>query len=298
LKAKKPRDRAASVRARLLNLARERGEDFQITLRNYFFERFLYRLSRSELRERFVLKGAMLLRLWADQPYRATVDLDLLSRGSNDPPSVARDIAAICSTDVADDAVVFDAATISVEPIRAHEEYAGVRVIFDARLGTIQDRLQVDIGFGDALWPAAEEMAYPVSLGDPAPVIRVYRPETVIAEKLDAIVTLGIRNSRIKDFFDIDYLARTERFDRGVLVEAVRRTFQRRGTPVPEEAPVGLTPEFWSQPGRDAQVRAFAKRARLKTTPQSAKELGRRVAEFALPILKAASETRGASANS
>jgi hypothetical protein len=135
LKAKEPRDRSASVRARLLNLARDRGEDFQITLRNYLFERFLYRLSRSELRERFVLKGAMLLRLWADQPYRATVDLDLLSRGNPDPDSVARDIAAICRTGVPDDAVVFDASTISVEPIRAQEEYSGVRAMFGARLG-------------------------------------------------------------------------------------------------------------------------------------------------------------------
>ena len=106
MKAKEPRDRSASVRARLLNLARDRGEDFQITLRNYLFERFLYRLSRSELRERFVLKGAMLLKLWADQPYRATVDLDLLSRGNPDPDSVARDIAAICRTGVPDDAAV------------------------------------------------------------------------------------------------------------------------------------------------------------------------------------------------
>jgi len=184
------------------------------------------------LRERFVLKGAMLLRLWADQPYRATVDLDLISRGNPDPDSVARDIAAICRTDVPDDAVVFAASTISVEPIRAQEEYSGVRAMFDARLGTIRERLQVDIGFGDALWPHAEEMAYPVALGDPSPLIRVYSPETVIAEKLEAIVSLGIRNSRIKDFFDIDYLARSGRFDRAVLLEAVCRTFTRRGTPI------------------------------------------------------------------
>jgi predicted nucleotidyltransferase component of viral defense system len=288
LKTKGSRDRAASVRARLLNLARERGEDFQITLRNYLFERFLYRLSRSQLRERFVLKGAMLLRLWADQPYRATVDLDLLSRGSNDLQSVARDIAVICGTDVPDEPAAFDASAITVEPIRAQEEYSGARAMFDARLGTIRERLQVDIGFGDAVWPEAEEMSYPVALGDPAPLIRAYRPETVIAEKLEAIVSLGIRNSRIKDFFDIDYLARTQRFERAVLVEAVRRTFQRRGIPIPGEPPVGLTPEFWSQPGRDAQVRAFARRARLKTTHHDAAELGRRVAEFALPILRAA----------
>ncbi|TLZ42140.1 MAG: nucleotidyl transferase AbiEii/AbiGii toxin family protein [Gammaproteobacteria bacterium] len=205
-------------------------------------------LSRSELRERFVLKGAMLLRLWADQPYRATVDLDLISRGNPDPDSVARDIAAICRTDVPDDAVVFAASTISVEPIRAQEEYSGVRAMFDARLGTIRERLQVDIGFGDALWPHAEEMAYPVALGDPSPLIRVYSPETVIAEKLEAIVSLGIRNSRIKDFFDIDYLARSGRFDRAVLLEAVCRTFTRRGTPIPPDPTTLLDQSLCSYP--------------------------------------------------
>jgi predicted nucleotidyltransferase component of viral defense system len=290
VKSKGTRDRAASVRARLLNLARQRGEDFQITLRNYFFERFLYRLGRSPVRERFVLKGAMLLRLWADQPYRSTLDLDLLAYGSSDTESVRRDIASICNTDVDDDGIKFDSSSIAIEPIRAQDEYSGVRVVFGARLGTIQEQLQVDIGFGDAVWPQAEEMEYPAVLGDPAALIRAYRPETVIAEKLEAIVSLGIRNSRIKDFFDIDYLARTEHFDRPALIEAVRRTFQRRATPIPAEPPIGLTPEFWTQPGRDAQVRAFARRARLATTPDSAGELGKRVAEFAVPILQAASD--------
>lgn len=289
MKGKAPKDLAASVRARLLNLARDRREDFQVTLRNYLFERFLYRLGRSELRERFVLKGAMLLRLWADQPYRSTVDLDLLSRGNNDPQSVARDIAIICTASVIDDAVIFNAASIAVEPIRADEEYSGVRALFDAHLGTIRERLQVDIGFGDALWPRPEEITYPVALGDPPPVLRAYRPETVIAEKLEAIVSLGIRNSRIKDFFDVDYLARSERFDRVAVVEAIRRTFERRGTQIPKGPPIGLTEEFWNQPGRDAQVRAFAKRARLDVSPQSARELGLRVAAFAVPLLRLAS---------
>lgn len=291
MSVKKPTDLAASVRARLLNLARERREDFQITLRNYLFERFLYRLSVTDLRERFVLKGAMLLRLWADQPYRATVDLDLLSRGNNDPESVAGDIALICNVDVSDDAVIFDARSIAVEPIRAEEEYSGVRAMFDARLGTIRERLQVDIGFGDALWPHAETVTYPVTLGHASPVLRAYRPETVIAEKLEAIVALGIRNSRIKDFFDIDYLARSENFDLPTLTEAVRRTFERRRTEIPVETPVGLTDEFWSQPGRDAQVRAFARRGRLPLAADNsdvALQLGRRVAAFTLPLLQAA----------
>lgn len=284
------KDRAASIRARLLNLARERGEDFQITLRNYLFERFLYRLSRSDFKDRFVLKGAMLLRLWADQPYRATADLDLLSRGTNSSDAVASDIAQICATQLTEEAVSFGAASVQAEPIRADQEYAGVRVTLEARLGTIRERLQIDVGFGDALWPNPEALAYPAALGEPAPLLRAYRPETVIAEKLEAIVSLGIRNSRIKDFFDIDYLARKERFDTPTLVEAIRRTFQRRGTPIPVEPPIGLTLEFWMQPGRDAQVRAFARRARLAVTVSDATELGQRVATFAIPLLKAASD--------
>lgn len=292
MSVKWPKDRAASVRARLLALARARSEDFQITLRNYLFERFLYRLSRSEMRERFVLKGAMLLRLWADQPYRATVDLDLLSRGDNTPDSVARDIAVICATSVEHDAVDFVASTIRVEPIRADQEYSGVRAMFDARLGAIREHLQVDIGFGDALWPPAVEMRYPVTFDDPAPILRAYRQETVIAEKLEAIVTLGIRNSRIKDFFDIGHLATVGNLDHAKLIEAIQRTFARRGTAIPDEMPIGLTPEFWLQPGRDAQVKAFAKRTHLTVTPDSAVRLGERVAAFVMPLLRAAAEAR------
>ena len=145
--AKETKDRSASVRARLLNLARERGEDFQITLRNYLFERFLYRLGRSEFRDRFVLKGAMLLRQWADEPYRATVDLDLLSWGGSDPDSVTRDLAAICRTEVPDDAVVFDASTITAEQLRVQEEYAGARVTFEARLGNAGPARSAAAGF-------------------------------------------------------------------------------------------------------------------------------------------------------
>lgn len=216
----------------------------------------------------------MLLRLWADQPYRATVDLDLLSRGDNDPASVAGDIATICRVEVPDNAAVFDPAFITAEHIPAEQKYAGVRIFLDASLGTIRDRLQTDIGFGDALWPYPEELVYPVVLDDPAPVLRVYRPETVIAEKFEAIVSLGIRNSRIKDFFDIDYLAHSERVDQAVLVESIRRTFARRGTPIPEQTPVGLTSEFWTLPERDAQVRAFARRAKLRQMPEDAAEIG------------------------
>jgi predicted nucleotidyltransferase component of viral defense system len=287
--AKKPTNLADSVRARLLNRAREKGEDFQVTLRNYCFERFLYRLSRSSLSQRFVLKGAMLFRLWAEQPYRATMDLDLLSRGGLPPDSVAEDIAAICTTAVDDDGVHFDAASIKTAPIRAEEEYSGIRAVFIATLGTIREPLQIDVGFGDALWPPPEEMHYPVMLEFPAPVIAAYKPETVIAEKLEAMVTLAIRNSRIKDYFDLYYLAQHDHFDGPILTEAIRRTFDRRRTPIPLETPVGLLDEYWSAPGREAQIQSFARRARLAVKPAAAPAMARQLREFLLPPLQALS---------
>lgn len=284
---KKPADLGKSVHARLLNLARERREEFQITLRSYFFERFLYRLSHSQLRDQFVLKGAMVFRLWADQPYRATMDLDFLSRGDSAPASVKKDIAAICATKVPEDGVLFDTTGITAEAIRAEEEYSGIRTTFIGKLSTIREPLQIDIGFGDAVWPKPRQVQYPGLLDLPAPKIAAYQPETVIAEKLEAIVILAIRNSRIKDYFDIHYLATHEPFEGVKLAEAIRRTFERRKTPIPEDLPVGLEDAYWREPERSAHVRAFARRARINADVASARALGKQVREFLWPVLDA-----------
>lgn len=280
---KSPANLAESVRQRLLNLARHKGEDFQVTLNNYFFERFLYRLSRSEVHNRFVLKGALLLRLWAEQPYRATLDLDLLRRGGSDQEAVAADIRAICAMAVEPDGVEFDARDLTLEPIREDQEYAGLRTSFTAKLGNARIRLQVDIGVGDAVWPAPQEQAYPVMLEFPAPHVLTYSREAVVAEKFEAMVVLGARNSRIKDFFDIHYLATHFAFDGAELVEAIRRTFDRRKTPLPEEVPVGLTEEYWKQAGRDAQLRAFARRARMDAASQKVSGIAPTLRKFLLP---------------
>ncbi len=284
---KKLVDMGRSVHARLLNLARERREEFQVTLRNYFFERFLYRLDQSELRDRFALKGVMLFRLWADQPYRATMDLDLLSRGDNTTGSVKKDVAAICATKVDDDGVRFDVSGITAEAIRAEEEYSGIRTTFIGELSTIREPLQIDIGFGDALWPKPKRFKYPGLLDLPVPNIAAYQPESVIAEKLEAIVTLAIRNSRIKDYFDIHYLAMHDTFEGAQLAESVRRTFERRKTPFPETVPIGLADSYWAEPERPAHVRAFARRARIQADIVSARALAAKVREFLWPILKA-----------
>jgi hypothetical protein len=283
------RNLAASVQQRLLNRAREAGEDFQLTLINFLLERFLYRLGRSPVRSRFVLKGALLLRVWADIPYRATLDVDLMRRaGGPDGDAIAADIRAICATPAPEDAVEFDTGDLTIDEIRAEDEYAGMRVRFTGRLGKARTRLQVDIGTADATWPEPETTSYPVLLDHPAPEVLAYHPSTVIAEKLEALVVLGLTNSRIKDYFDLHYLAASFAFDGPTLTRAIGTTFERRRTPIPDTTPVGLTNAYWDHQGRDAHLRAFARRARIAADLPKARSLLPLMRGFLLPPLEAA----------
>lgn len=276
----------ASVIARLLNLAKQSGDDYQTVLANFCFERFLHRLGVSTVRDRFVLKGAMLLRLWTEHPYRATRDLDLLRRGEGSFEAIREDIRTICATRVEPDAVVLDADAIRIEPIRAADEYAGTRASLPARCGTARLMLQIDMGVGDWVWPAPEACAYPTLLEFPSPEVLAYPRTAVVAEKFEAMVVLGDRNSRIKDFFDLHHLAMEFAFDRPTLTEAIRRTFARRGTPIPADDPIGLTSDYWNNPSRPAQVRAFARRARLPVPAAPREEISPLLRAFLLPIVQ------------
>ncbi len=276
---------AASVNARLFHRARQTGDDYQGVLTSYCLERFLYRVGGSPARDHFVLKGAMLLRLWSDRPYRATRDLDLLRTGDGSTEAILAALQAICDADVVPDAVVFDAPDIELAEIRSEDEDAGTRATLPARLGTARLRLQIDIGRADAVWPLPTRQLYPALLDLPAPEVLVYPREAVVAEKLEAMVVLGDRNSRIKDHFDLDHLAANFAFDRATLAEAVHRTFARRGTPIPAGAPIGLTPAYWENPSRPAQVRAFSRRARLPVPDRPAETLLVQLASFLLPVL-------------
>ncbi len=276
---------AASVMARLLKRAKSRGEDYQLLVTAYAFERLLYRLGQSPVRDRFVLKGAMLLRLWSEQPYRTTRDLDLLRRGDATFDAIRSDLQVILATRVPDDGITFDTASLVLEHIRADEEYAGTRVILSARCGKARLSLQVDLGVGDATWPEPLVRRYRALLDAPAPEVFAYERETVVAEKLEALVVHGDRNSRIKDFFDLHMLATTFAFDRRELGESVRRTFARRQTPIPDVAPIGLTPAYWENPSRPMQVRAFARRAGLAATAETGRALNGVLSAFLLPVL-------------
>jgi hypothetical protein len=278
-------DLGASVTARLLNRAKQTGDDYQTLLTSYCLERFLYRLGASDRRDRFVLKGAMLLRLWSEHPYRATLDLDLLRRGDGAPKAIREDLQAILATPVPPDAVIFDGNGIQIEAIRVTDDYPGTRATLPARCGSARLNLQIDMGVGDSVWPAPTTCEYPTLLDLPAPSVLAYPRDAVVAEKLEAMLVLGVRNSRIKDFFDLYYLATNFEFDRATLREAVRRTFRRRAIPIPNDPPIGLTRAYWENPTRPAQIRAFTRRSKLAMPDGFADECPRLLDAFLSPVL-------------
>ena len=273
----------ASVRARLLQRARAEKADFQILLMRYTLERLLYRLSVSDQRERFVLKGAMLLAIWQGNPFRPTRDLDLLGHGDPDPVTVAASIRSICSVEVPDDGVAFDVAGVKAAPIRGDDEYPGVRVRTSATIAGARLPIQIDVGFGDVITPVPIEIEYPTLLDAPAPVLRAYPPETVVAEKAEAIVSHGIANSRMKDFYDLWMIAQTFAFEGDNLANAIQQTFERRRTSLPEQTPVGLSDRFALE--REAQWRAFLARDRLVAASDSLVQVVNDLRIFLQPVL-------------
>jgi predicted nucleotidyltransferase component of viral defense system len=274
---KHPRDVGASVRQRLLNRARERGEDFQRVLTYYAVERLLYRLSRSAHHERFVLKGAMLFSVWSGVPHRATRDLDLLGHGDNAVSALEEVFREIFRTKVEDDGIGFVEESIRGEEIRDEQEYQGVRLAFLARLAGARIPIRVDVGFGDVVSPPPEKVTYPTLLDLPAPRLLAYSREGVVAEKFQAMVMLGIANSRMRDFFDVWYLAHQFEFVGARLCGAIQATFGRRRTPLPPQAPLALTAEFHGDRGKQLHWGAFLRRAGLdahrKTLPQVVESL-------------------------
>ena len=276
-----PRNVGASVRARLLNRSRASGENYQFLLQRYAAERFLYRLGESLHRERYVLKGAMLLVNWGEAIYRPTRDLDFSGYGSSLAEDVRSAIRDICSMPVHDDdGMVFYGGNITVEPIREHVEYNGLRARFEATLGSARIPMQIDIGFGNAIQPPPEDAEYSVLLGSPRPRIRVYPPESVVAEKLHAMVLLGDRNSRYKDFYDLHAIVQNFTFQGERLARAVSATFERRRTIASANLPVALTPRFYADADRAEQWRVYVTRNQLPAAPTDFGLVGERLMLF------------------
>lgn len=284
--AREIRNIAASVRARLLHLSKTSGQSFDLVLTRFALERLLFRLAQSPHADRFVLKGAMLFMSWFDDPHRGTRDLDLLGFGDPDPEHMMhtfRDILAV----EADDGVIFDRDALRVDRIREELAYGGVRLKTTASISGARINLSIDVGFGDALEPGAEMLDYPTLLDFPAPRLRAYARETVIAEKFQAMVALGRANSRMKDFYDIWILSRSFDFADDRLARAIAATFSRRDTPIPTEAPDALTSAFASDEQKQRQWIAFVEDVALQ--PGDLAAVIDDIAAFLMPHARAAS---------
>lgn len=261
------KDLAASVRARLLNLAKAESSDFNGVLVRYALERLLYRISRSTHAPNFLLKGALLFTLWYDMPHRPTRDMDLLGFGASDLVSLEQTFRQITSIE-ADDGMVFDPNSVSAQEIRKDAGYAGARIVLTGELARARCKVQVDIGFGDAVTPGPVSATYPVLINDfPAPQLGTYPIYSVIAEKLHAIALLGMANSRMKDYLDLWVMLDREKLDPALLATAISATFSRRGTDVPSYLPIGLTGEFAGDPTRQSIWRAFLLKNELSPKP-------------------------------
>lgn len=257
------KDLAASLRARLLAIAKAEGSDFNLVLVRFALERLLYRLSQSNHADHFLLKGALLFALWYDLPHRPTRDADLLGFGASDLESIARTFREIAAIEV-EDGIVFNPASVTVEEIRKDAGYAGARVLIAAEIAKARCKTQIDIGFGDAVTPGPVQAVYPVLINDlPAPRLHTYPVYTVVSEKVHAIALLGMANSRVKDYFDLWVLLDRESLNPHTLAQAIAATFVRRGMAVPGELPIGLTDEFADDPTRQALWAAFLKKNEL-----------------------------------
>ena len=254
---------SASILARLLTLAKQRGDDYSLLLNRFAMERLLARVSTSPYAERFLLKGALLFALWYDAPHRPTRDADLLGFGPDDEANLIATFRDIAAMDLGD-GIVFDPESVQAQAIREDNTYGGTRITLVARIGSARCALQIDVGFGDAVTPGPQTVAYPTLLNDfKAPTLRVYPVYTVIAEKYQAMVMLGQANSRLKDFFDLAVIARRTELDGATLAAAITATFARRQTALPTQRPLALTKQFSGDAAKLRQWQAFLNKNRI-----------------------------------
>jgi hypothetical protein len=255
---------SASILARLLTLAKQRGDDYSLLLNRFAMERLLTRVSASKHADRFLLKGALLFALWYDTPHRPTRDADLLGFGPDDEATLIATFRDIAAMDLRD-GIVFDPESVKAQAIREDNTYGGTRITLVGRIGSARCALQIDVGFGDAVTPGPQTVAFPVLLGDfPAPTLRAYPVYTVIAEKYQAMVMLGQANSRMKDFFDLAVIAQRTELDGATLAAAIAATFARRQTVLPMERPLALTTTFSEDAAKLRQWQAFLNKNRIE----------------------------------
>jgi predicted nucleotidyltransferase component of viral defense system len=278
---------AHTIFHQLRSIAKANNEDFNLLLARYGMERLLYRLSISTYNERFILKGASLFLVWKGQSYRVTRDADLLGFGNPDIEQLADVFRNICNIEFSDDGMIYISETLKAEKISEAQEYEGVQIKLTGLLNEAQIPLQIDIGFGDIITPAPENIEYPTLLNAPPPLLRAYTRYTLIAEKFEAMIDLGMINSRLKDFYDIWLLSKFFSFEGNILQKALKNTFERRGTVYPLSMPLAFTPDFYENSQKLIQWEAFIKRAKLKIMAESLASIVADISAFLIPITQA-----------
>ena len=286
------RDIPASVRGQLENLARKSGRPLQELMQYFVMERFLFRLSQFEYADRFVLKGALMFTVWGSPQSRATRDIDLLARAENSVDAVSSMIKDVCRQPVESDGVEFLSDSVHGAIIKENAEYSGVRVTFVAMIQNARLPMQIDIGFGDVIYPTATVIDYPTMFDFETPRLKGYPKETVIAEKFEAMVKLGQLNSRMKDFFDIYVLARQFDFDGEVLGHAIQKTFANRNTELNAE-PFVFSPAFIADAGKQIQWTAFIRKSKLTGTANAFSDIVSEIRFFLAPVVQALAARRG-----
>ena len=285
----KKRNTGHSVFQRLLNHARTRGEDFNLLLFRYGIERLLYRLSISPYADKYILKGASLFLVWKGQNYRVTKDADFLGSDPSDAEHITGVFRELCHATIEDnDGIEFMPDTVHAVPNREEQAYDGIRVTLVAMLYQAKIPLQVDIGFGDAITPEPERIEFPTLLGTPSPQLLAYPRYTMVAEKFEAMVRLGMANSRMKDFYDVWLMSRLFEFDGRTLCDAIRNTFRRRSTPLPNGLPMAFTDEFCKDTQKQTQWRAFVRKSKPEDVYGDFDDVISDVAAFLTPVIEAA----------
>jgi hypothetical protein len=282
---------AASVHQLLLNKAKESSRPFNELLQYFAVERFIYRLSNSPHADQFILKGALMFSVWCGPASRPTMDIDLLGKIDNQLGTIIAAMKDACLTDVEPDGMFFNADTVDAVRITEDAEYEGVRVRVRGSLGKARVSIQIDIGFGDVIIPNADSVPYPVILDFPTPDLKGYTMESTIAEKFQAMIKLGVLNSRMKDFYDIWLLSRTFDFKGELLGEAIEKTFEKRNTPVNLEAAL-FDSSFGVDKEKDVQWRGFIRKAKLTGAPETFEEIVSAVKRFLEPLAASIAERK------
>lgn len=278
---------SASIRTRLQNIAKETGRPFSEVLQYYGMERFLYRFSRSEYADRFILKGALMFTVWRVPERRTTLDIDFLAHYSNQIAAIEKLISNVCKVPVTPDGLIFDSEKVKAKKIKENADYEGVRVKFQGWLGRSRITMQIDVAFGDVVYPKPRLIDYPVILDLPRPHLKGYPAEGIVSEKFEAIIKLGSLNSRMKDFYDLWLMLRQFDFDGIKLTEALKRTFSHRQTPLPEHQPIFAEEIYDERSDRQTLWKAFLKKGEITHAPEKLNDTAKEIEKFLIDPIDA-----------